>query len=428
MTRPSSSPLIRPEALNAQRTRLIGTVALAPKFSMFAIGLISFLLAAAIIAFLVLGSYTRRATVSGHLQPSTGVTRVTAPQTGLILEKRVQDGQAIKANDVLYVIDGERKSQAGSASAGLQQTIAEQIEQRQKSQREEIARLRQGQLQESASLTQRISTLKAEEQSIQALIEQQRQRVTIAEDLRQRYQGLAEKDYIAGEQLTQKKLELSEQQSRLQTLQRDLIANQREQISSRREINSISERYAVQSAQLQRGISSGSQELAEVQTRSRVVVSAPQAGKATLVAGEVGQTVDPGKTLLTLVPENASLIARLYVPSRHMGFVNIGDTVLLRYEAYPYQMFGQHEGRIRGISSAPASASELEAAGITEPSSSEPLYLVQAELSAQTILASGQLRPLQSGARFEADLLQETRKLWQWMLEPLYTMTKKAAP
>jgi membrane fusion protein len=393
-----------------------------------AIGLISLLMATAIIAFLIFGSYTRRATVSGHLQPSTGVTRISSPQTGLILEKRVSDGKTIKMGEVLYVIDSERKAQSGAASLGLQQSISEQIEQRQKSLREEIPRLRQTQLQESSALLQRQATLKAEAQSIQTLIEQQRQRVSIAEDTRQRYQGLAEKDYIAGEQLTQKKLELSEQSSRLQTLQRDLITNQREQINTRREIDSLADRYALQVAQLQRNMSLGNQELAEVQTRSRVLVTSPHNGQATLVSGEAGQTVEPGKTLLTLLPENASLVARLYVPSRHMGFVRVGDQVLLRYEAYPYQMFGQHTGKVSSISSAPASVAELESANVAVQPATEPVYVVQVELTSQTIAASGAVRALQSGARFEADLLQETRKLWQWMLEPLYTMTKKAAP
>ena len=424
----AATPLIRPEALQAKRAHLLGTVTLITRLPTVAICLISALIGASILAFLYYGSYTRRATVSGHLQPSTGVIRIAAPQTGIVLEKKAVEGQAVNKDDVLFVLSSERAAPAGMASGGLQRGISEQIAQRQQSLQAEINRLQQTQSQEASYLQRRQSTLIAEAQTIETLMTQQRQRVGAAEDTRQRYQGLVEKDYIAREQLTQKQSELSEQQSRLQSLQRDLITNQREQASTAREINGLANRFSAQIAQIERGISGGKQELAEVQTRANVVITAPAAGVATLVTTELGQTVEPGKALMSIVPKDTPLQARLYVPSRHIGFVRVGDQVLLRYAAYPYQMFGQRTGRVSAISSGTASSQELSALGGPELLGSESAYVIQVSLSEQSILAAGQTRALQPGMRLEADLLQEKRKLWQWMLEPLYSLTKKAAP
>ncbi|MFL4114118.1 hypothetical protein, partial [Pseudomonas aeruginosa] len=34
-------------------------------------------------------------------------------------------------------------------------------------------------------------------------------------------------------------------------------------------------------------------------------------------------------------------------------------------------------------------------------------------------------RPLQSGMLLDADILQDTRRLYEWVLEPLYSLTGK---
>ncbi|MEI0692988.1 HlyD family secretion protein, partial [Pseudomonas aeruginosa] len=43
----------------------------------------------------------------------------------------------------------------------------------------------------------------------------------------------------------------------------------------------------------------------------------------------------------------------------------------------------------------------------------------------QAVTAYGQPRPLQSGMLLNADILQDTRRLYEWVLEPLYSLTGK---
>ena len=65
---------------------------------------------------------------------------------------------------------------------------------------------------------------------------------------------------------------------------------------------------------------------------------------------EPGQAVQAGQPLVSLLPEGSVLQAQLLVPSRAIGFIEEGDRVLLRYQAYPYQKFGHHVGRVVRIS------------------------------------------------------------------------------
>ena len=55
----------------------------------------------------------------------------------------------------------------------------------------------------------------------------------------------------------------------------------------------------------------------------------------------------------------------------------------------------------------------------------ESLYRITVDIAAQTINAYGKPQPLQVGMLLEADMLQDTRRLYEWVLEPLYSLTGK---
>lgn len=110
------------------------------------------------------------------------------------------------------------------------------------------------------------------------------------------------------------------------------------------------------------------------------------------------------------------MAATLLVPGRAIGFVSPGQEVLLRYEAFPYQKFGLHRGRIEEISRTVLSPRELAEPAIA----SEPVYKVSASLERGKISAYGREVPLQAGMILEADIIQEKRSLLDWVLEPVY--------
>jgi membrane fusion protein len=132
----------------------------------------------------------------------------------------------------------------------------------------------------------------------------------------------------------------------------------------------------------------------------------------------------PGTTLATILPAHATLEAVLYAPSRSMGFVKVGQEVLLRYLAYPHQKFGSHRAVVRAFSANPVSAAEL---GIVPADGGrEPLYRIRAELDAQSIDAYGRREALQSGMQVEADVMLDRRRLIEWVFEPLLSLAGRA--
>ena len=421
----SDERLFRDEAVESQRTQLLGKIVLVPRVPVLGLSVFAAFLALALVAFLFFGSHTRRVTVSGQLLPVSGLIRVHTPQSGVVLDKRVSEGQLVGKGDVLYVLSSDR---VGDGAREIQADIARQLEQRKRSLNEEIERSGRVQAQEADSLRRRAETLRAEAQTIAAQIEQQKTRLDLALDTYQRYKGLAEQDFIAREELMGKEIDVTEQRSRLRGLEREALAMEREQSLIRQEIESSRVRSENLIAQLEREVSATDQQLTEVEARRRVLVTAPEDGRATLVAAEVGQMVGENQALVTLVPETGELQARLYAPSSSIGFVQAGDKVLLRYQAFPYQKFGQHEGTVSSVSTSAVNPAELVGLPATGLEPGEPVFAIQVALQSSTILANGRERALQAGMQLEADILQERRKIYEWILEPEYSVTRRLEP
>jgi membrane fusion protein len=421
----ASDSLFRPEALDHQRTPLLGSIILTPRLSTLWLSLGAAAIALAVVAFLALGSHTRRVTVAGQLMPQGGLIRVHTPQAGVVLDKRVSDGQTVTQGEVMYVLSSDRP---GDGSPPLQAAIARSVEERKASLQAEIQRSQRMQAEELASLKRRAAALRSEREAIAAQVAQQQARLRLAEDAHRRYKSLADRDYIAQEEFLQKEIDLTEQRSRLRGLEREGLGVQRDLAQLQQDMDSSQLRHDNAVAQLQRDIASAEQELTEVESRSRVVVVAPQSGRATLVTAEVGQTIDTSQPLVTLVPTRGQLQARLYAPSSSIGFVQPGDTVLLRFQAFPYQKFGQHEGVVETVSRSAVGPAELASLPGAPVTTTEPVFAIQVRLQRDTIEANGQARALQAGMLLEADILQERRQLYEWMLEPLFSVTRRVAP
>jgi len=144
------------------------------------------------------------------------------------------------------------------------------------------------------------------------------------------------------------------------------------------------------------------------------------------VIAEVGQSVDGNRPLVSIVPQGARLRADLYAPSRAIGFVKPGDKVLIRYQAYPYQKFGHQQGEVETVAKTALPTTELNGLPTAQSNNgSEPLYRVSVKLAAQSVNAYGKPQALQAGMLLDADVLQEQRRLYEWVLEPLYSLTGK---
>lgn len=418
-------PLFRREALDARQTNGLGDIVLVRPISFTVLTCLATALAVSVAAFFFFGSYTKRSTISGQLVPVGGQVKVYVPQAGIVFEKFVHEGQRVKRGEPLLTISSERY---GSDAEPVQAGISRQLEHRRDSLRGELEKVLRLQLDERDSLSNKVASLQRELAILAQQADSQRRLVALSSDATQRYQGLMDKGYISVDQLQQRQAELLGQRQALQGLERERATLQQQLTERRNELAGLGARQANQQADIQRQLSALEQNLAESEAKRTLLVTAPETGIATAVLADIGQTVDSSRPLLSIVPADAPMQAELYAPSKSIGFIKPGDSVLIRYQAYPYQKFGQYRGQVRSISQTSVSPAELTSMVGGVPGlgkDGEQLYRLQVSLDKQAVMAYGQSHPLQSGMLLDADVLQDTRRLYEWVLEPLYSLTGK---
>lgn len=418
------SSLFRQQAIDAQQTSHLGRIVMIRPFSFAVITTVSVVLGLLLISLFYFGSYTRRTSVMGQLMPVQGLVRVFPIQTGIVTAREVQEGQKVQQGQLLYSISSERTSGQGQA---IQAQISQQVSQRTESIRLEIEKTRDVHRDEYTQQQDRVAGLQRELAQLDDLITEQQRRVDLSKKAVERYRSLSNSGFASQEQLQSQQEQLLDQSSRLQSLQRERTTLQAELQRQRNELETLPLRQQTILSQLDRMLNQTRQELTESEARRTLRVLAPEAGVVTNILAEVGQVAEPSRPMLAIVPQHSPLEAQLYVPSQAMGFVREGQTVLMRYQAFPYQKFGQAKGVVSSIARTALSPAELAANGLalipSLQANNEPVYRIHVKLQQQTINAYGQPQALQAGMVLDADILQERRRLYEWVLEPLYTIS-----
>src|SRR4051794_30013980 len=88
----AAQELFRSEVLAERQTPLLGKILLEPRTSQTLLVGISVALGVAVLAFLIFGSYARKARLGGVLVPVHGIARIVAPQAGVVTDIFVLEG------------------------------------------------------------------------------------------------------------------------------------------------------------------------------------------------------------------------------------------------------------------------------------------------------------------------------------------------
>lgn len=419
----TSLKLFREESVAERNTQWLGTVLLAPRVSGRVFAVVSALSAAAVLGLLFFGSYTRTERVGGWLVPHDGVVQVFAPQSGVVTRLMVHEGSEVAAGQPLLVLSAEVESAArGATQLEVSRLLLEQRE----SLGRELERRSMQQIQRRSTLLAQLRNARAELAQVDADIALQRKRVALATESQAREQELARQGFSTAETRQAADDRRLEQVARLGELQGKKIALQRDSLTLRADLDGLPLSSAADSATIERQIIALEQQIAEAESRREIVVPAPASGVVSTMQVERGMRPGASTPLLNIVPAGSVLEANLFATSRAIGFLRPGQRVRLRYQAFPYQKFGHYEGVLASVSGTAVNPGEMPAhlSGLTGiVGAGAPVYRVVVRLTRQAVTVYGRPTPLQPGMQLDADVVIERRRLVEWVLDPLFTLT-----
>lgn len=372
----------------------------------------------ALLTFAATAQITRTEVVRGHLSLDAGVTEVHAPRAGIVADLRAMEGMLVNKGDTLMLLetgttdaDGQKPNLSILGQLALQATALQ--EQR------DLLQVREQN--SSVHLQGRLEALR-NELSLRA--QQERlltERLAIAEGALQRSVQLLERQVISAAAHAQvQEAHLIARQSllahTLETQQREegLAALLREKMQLTLDISN-------ERLQLEVALSQLAVQTLERDIQQAYSLSAPVSGRVGTLLVEQGSQVEPGRPVLSLLPSAGTLVAQLFVPSRAVGRLQVGQSLLLSYDAFPRDIFGSFPARVSRLSSATVDPRDFQIPFDT----AEPVYLVEASLAGTRGPALKEVLPLRAGMQFSAQIVTGRQTLLARVTAPLRALEQR---
>lgn len=412
--------LFRQEAIDNVSAKQYGSILLANDVGQSALTWFCIAIAIAILSFFYFFTTTKKASAQGVIVAKDGLAKVYPPLSGVISQKLVSDGQTVQKGQTLFIVTSEID---GNGAQSTQANISLLLRDRIRSIESEIDQsVRLFQERNRTAAKKRLD-LESDVRRLEHQIELQVERLSLSLDVQARYKQLQATSFVSSAQLQEKSADVIDQQQRLSELRGQKSALFREIATTEANAREIS--YESQQSQeaLTRSVLAVKQDLVESERRREFTVKAPYSGSIVTITADAGQAISTSTSLATIIPKNTQIEAELYVPSSSIGLIEPGQTVFLRYQAYPYQKYGQHEAIVRDIAVTALKPEELGLRVESTRRDMDEIYRVRLAIGQPFVLAHGVKRPLKIGMGLEASVIIDRRPLYQWVLEPLFSIT-----
>lgn len=163
---------------------------------------------------------------------------------------------------------------------------------------------------------------------------------------------------------------------------------------------------------LNQTIASVKAQIAELdETIKNSEIKAAMDGKVTLVNEmNVGDVVNAGASLCTILPENEDLKVMLYIPENEVSKLTVGQSTEYAFDAIPYHEYGKVKGNIQSIT----------ADSVGNEQNGMKYYIAQADLSAISLENDkGETRDVKVGMLVEGKIITQSKKAMIWFLQKL---------
>lgn len=410
--------LFRPESME-KPNRLEGMVVLRQPLSLRVLFWWSLVLLVLLALILTFGSYAKRQLAVGYIAPESGFIAVVAPGEGNVDVLSTREGQRVVRGQKLAIITTKHEI-AGVDDVGrdLDNTLTQglqNIDVRGAREREisalTLARLSM----QTRNLQERVSALRLK-------LGNADERVRISEARVHNFEALIADKYVSKLAVDQERTALLDAVSAREDLRLELTKTEQDLHDVSLQVTQERAKSAVSQSDLSRQRLDIGQRLLETRAKNASIVSAPFSGWVSALRVHSGQKVSSDAVLLTLIPENSPFIAELYVPSDAIASVRTGQSVYLKYKAYPFQKYGLHQGEVVEVSNATFDRRDLPLA-IALPD--EPLYRIRVKIKNASNMTENQRIQLRAGMLVDADIILERRPLWKWLFKPFEAIAER---
>jgi membrane fusion protein len=406
------TPLFRAEALHWVSGPEHGSALIAAPLGFSVVAVTVAAMAAALVAVLVVGTYTQRETVDGYVAVTNGELRIYPQADGTVADLLVTEGQFVAAGTALFSLLASRNASMPTAA---NREILEALLQ------EKSALERQAQEQslyfavEGRRLRQLVHGMNAGLRVLQQQQQLASRRSRILQRDLARARELHGRGHLSTREFDVLEIEVLDSELALQATALQISTLEAERQDSQSQLEQLDSKQQTRLAEIAEAVSRLAQRETAVEASVSQIAVAPVDGRVSALHVIAGQTVLADTLALSLLPVSVLFHAELLVPARSIGMLDEAARVRLRFDSYPFEKYGLYGATIERIAGSlilPGDA-RLPVAVL------EPVYRVRATLDQQHVEIDGSRRALTAGITLRADILVSKRSLLEWMLAPV---------
>lgn len=369
------------------------------------------------LAFAAFSQIKQTERVRGYLASQEGEIKLYGSRAGILREVFYNDGDVVNKGDVLATIADARFDEEGfqSSEESLAQ-VDEQILQLH-------ARIQVLKKKSAVNLAQLQSRVTGYESELTLLTDEYQitlQQLLLSE---QEYQGseiLYHRGSISSREHNQVMSKWYDQRQRSKTSLMSVETKRLSLIETQHQIDLQPLSLEDELLLLKNTISQLNGRRNELRAEALFSITAPGHGTISNFTANPGDYVDPRVPVMTLVPVGSPLEARLYLPGRSLGKIEINQNIMLSYDAYSYQTYGTFEATITSIAETVLDPREF----LVPLDLKEPVFLVKAAIDRQT--APGSIdQKLRPGLQFSADIVTGNESILERLLAPFNSLGRK---
>jgi len=421
------------------------------------------------------------AVAPGRIVVSQGTKLVQPLETSVVKAIRVQDGDKVKAGQVLIELDattaqadnsrvtqeragalseawrtqalldamdrmGQRKRHSGSrgGTKSLTPTLPEEATQASDGLSPNELALARNQLDaewqniqaQQAKLQADIDTRKAELETVREQIAKLKATLPIVQKREDDFNALAGQGFVsqhAGQDRTRARIEMEQDLATYRARREESkaeIAQAEQALTAWRAdtLKTLNERHAKADLQARQLVAEGAK---ASQREKLTTLTAPVDGTVQQLAiHTTGGVVTPAQVLLVVVPEQAQVTADVTLENKDVGFVNLGQVAEIKLETFPYTRYGTVPAKVTTIT-ADAVMQEAKAQP-DKDGSGKPVvtggavFPATLTLAQNTINVDGKPIRLAPGMNITAEIKTGKRRVIEYLLSPVQSYAKES--
>lgn len=360
----------------------------------------------------LLGQYTPIVSARGFVVPDSGYVTLSSDRGGMVTRLMVNVGDQVSPGTPLVELSPKRLT---SRNTNVDDEMIVLLQQIKATQQQRLSDLHEQSVQQKSSLVLQIELIATQLSATALALTQSKHQVTQLRESVKKYELLNKDFYVSTEMLENKRYALFNMESR--TLDTARAAKQLEiqQAALQEKITLIDTDEKRLTQTILFDLNKTDQQLLQANFNKSNLITSDIQGTVSAISFKDRQSIQPGEILFQITPANSTLSIQLNVPSKAVAKITRGQTVNLKYLAFPYIRYGIYTGIVTQVSEVPLNYSATDRQQLDRPARTGS-YSVFLAPDKQTIRVDGQQVPIVPGSEVEAEIQLAPQRVIDWVL------------